>query len=633
MKNYLLILFIFSINLSYSQININVDFSKSMDFPLSKNKVGGLYQTPWISAAWIERDVPKISELESRSMRYEIAWGQRSYGNEMVTKNADGSLNFDFSAIDLFANLVNNQNSNLFMCHSYTPTVAGDRATNPPSDYQVYKEINKKFAQHWKDLKLQNHYIEIWNEPDNPPNFFSNSSTIEDYFQIYKYETEGVLEANPDAKVGGPAAAWLKWHDPLIQKCNEDGLPLHYLSGHNYGNPVPQLESMRNALIKAKRPDVEIIMTEYSPYIPWIGESWGGGLVERFEAAMTFFNAAEKFLTYPDLTYVHWAQYVDGSRNGNPIPVDRKGDKMGLVDGNGGKRKALFNAFKIYGMMPVDRFELISSSTEVKGFASADPDNAGIVLWNTSRLNQKVKIDVNNLPFSAGEAKLFRIDRWNSWYETGNDSLKIIQTHSINSSEFTWTGSIPELSVIFLKFDDLTGSCELTANPFAYVIRTHHWFENRNEPAYVDFDPKTWITRLGMGNAQSGNAVIGVYTEKFPSEFSVYYQFTGNFPQKTDVNSTVNFRIDFQNKAGKFVKSVLFHGGLYDSNRDSKINWGTQNHADKIVKVDLSGFKVKISDYAPSGWNGRAIITYQMQNTGEFSRAKVFIKPVISAKK
>ena len=595
MKKYIFSFFVFTFSLSYSQIKVNVDFDKSMDFPLSKTKVGGLYQTPWTTAEWLERDIPKICELESRSMRYEIAWGQRGYGNEMITKN-DDSLNFDFSAIDLFTGLVSNCNSNLVMCHSYTPKVAGDTAVSPPTDYLAYKEVNKRFAQHWKNMKLQNHFIEIWNEPDNSPNFFSRSASIEDYFKIYKYATEGILEANPDAKVGGTASAWREWHIPFMQKCNETGMPVHYLSGHNYGDPTPQLMSMRNALIQANRPDVEMLMTEYSPYIPWIGETWGAGLVERFEAAMTFFNAVEKFLTYPDLTYVHWAQYID-TGNGTPIPADRKGDKMGLIDANSGKRKALFNAFRIYGMMPVDRFELTSDYADVKGFASADPYNAGIVLWNTGRLQQEVTISVNNLPFSSGEAKLYRIDRRNSWYETAGrvDTMRVIETFNIDSKEFIWTGSIPELSVIFIKFEDFTEKTELSLNPFAYVIKTHHWFENRNEPTYADFDFKTWITRMGMGDVQSGN-------------------------------STVNFRIDFQNKAGEYVKSVLFHGGLYDTKRDNIINWGTKKHADKIVKVDLTGFDVRLSGHAPSDWNGKAVITYQMQNTGANSRVKVFIK-------
>lgn len=96
MKIKVLILLLFSFTLAPAQITIHVDFNKSMDYPLSKNKIGGLYQTPWLSAERIERDIPKIAELESRSMRYEIAWGQRSFGNEMVTRDGDGSLHFDF---------------------------------------------------------------------------------------------------------------------------------------------------------------------------------------------------------------------------------------------------------------------------------------------------------------------------------------------------------------------------------------------------------------------------------------------------------------------------------------------------------------------------------------------------------
>jgi hypothetical protein len=191
-KKRLLAVVAFAFTAAHAQVNVNpvrmdirVDFSKPTDNPLSRNKVGEIYQTPWISAEWLERDIPKIGELESRSMRYEIAWGQRGFGSEMITKNADGTLTFDFAPLDLFAGLVSRQGVNLVMSHSYNPTVAGGKAVDPPADYAIYKEVNRTFARHWSDLRLQNHYIEIWNEPDNAPAFLSPNATIEDYFDIY----------------------------------------------------------------------------------------------------------------------------------------------------------------------------------------------------------------------------------------------------------------------------------------------------------------------------------------------------------------------------------------------------------------------------------------------------------------
>ncbi len=606
----------------FAQTNVRVDYNKPRDQHLSKMKIG-LYQTPLTNAEWLSRDMPKLSELEARNMRYEIAWGKGGcFGYEMISKS-ENDLQYDFSAVDLFTGLVEKEHTNLLMCHSYCPRVAGMNWMSMPTDFQTYRKVNETFAKHWADLRLENHYIEVWNEPDLTGVFFDG--TQEDYLQIYKYATEGIMAGNPDAKVGGPAGAFSGWFTPLLQKCKENGWPIHFLSGHNYGDPTDQLSAMRNALIQANRPDVELLMTEYAPYNTTNGETHEGGLVERYAAAMNFFNAVEKFLNYPDLTFVNWAQYIDAGVNGHTLPAGH-GDKMGLIDGESGYRKALFNAFKIYGMMPVDRFNFASSSDAVKGFATADSNNAGVVIWNTGEAKEDLKLKLVNLPFSNGVAELYRIDAEHSWFETGNDELEKLEEFVVSENSFNWDGELPEKAVVFLKISDGSNLSELQPNEFAHVIRTHHWFFDRTYPVYADFDSKTWITRLGMGTAQFGDAVVGVYADQLPKSFRVKYLFNGRTPEKKDVNSTVNFRIDYQNSNGQFTKSVLFHGGLYDENRGSKITWGTKEHADEVILVDLSDFEVETAHYAPEDWNGRAIITYQMQNTGYRTRAKVFME-------
>ena len=143
-----------------AQTTVEVDFAQPRDQHLSKTKIG-LYQTPLTSADWLERDIPKLSELEARNMRYEIAWGKGGcFGYEMVSRS-DGNLKYDFSAVDLFTGLVSKEHTNLLMCHSYTPRVAGMKWMGAPTDFAVYKEVNKEFAKHWVDLGLQNHYVEV----------------------------------------------------------------------------------------------------------------------------------------------------------------------------------------------------------------------------------------------------------------------------------------------------------------------------------------------------------------------------------------------------------------------------------------------------------------------------------------
>ena len=111
---------------------------------------------------------------------------------------------------------------------------------------------------------------------------------------------------------------------------------------------------------------------------------------------MTFFNALPGFLDCSDLTYVNWAQYID--------PGFFVGDKLGLIDRDSGSRKSLFNAFKLYGMMPADRRSLTINSGTIKGMASASDDCVTAVVWNTASSERQLAF----LQFSRGRQLLLQ---------------------------------------------------------------------------------------------------------------------------------------------------------------------------------------------------------------------------------
>jgi hypothetical protein len=78
---------------------------------------------------------------------------------------------------------------------------------------------------------------------------------------------------------------------------------------------------------------------------------------------------------------------------------------------------------------------------------------------------------------------------------------------------------------------------------------------------------------------------------------------------------------------GAYTKGVLFHGpynggtDLYGSTRNSPMQFGTKRQADQVVAVaNLSNFQVNLAQYAPTGWSGRAQITYLFQNAGNNAR-------------
>ena len=173
--------------------------------------------------------------------------------------------------------------------------------------------------------------------------------------------------------------------------------------------------------------------------------------------------------------------------------------------------------------------------------------------------------------------------------------------------------------------EDGTGISELSPVSVAKVIRKHHYYPERGKSSYAEFDENTWIARLGMGDETSAHALVGVTAEELPDSLTVSFVVDGTL-QHLDENSLMGMRIDYEVN-GEYIEGVLFHGGLYDSQRDAPMPWGTKRLPEQVVQVqDLSNFRIDPGMYAPANWSGRALISFEMQNTGANTRAKVIVR-------
>ena len=111
---------------------------------------------------------------------------------------------------------------------------------------------------------------------------------------------------------------------------------------------------------------------------------------------------------------------------------------------------------------------------------------------------------------------------------------------------------------MYLEADDDTGNSDLTPSPVAKVIRTLHFYPDRAQAAYADFDRNTWTARLGTGSEASANSTVGVTAEDLPPALTVSAQTDGPLARH-DENSLLGVRIDYQ-VGDVYTKSVLFHG-------------------------------------------------------------------------
>ena len=610
---------------------VTADFSTWEEFPLVK-KIG-LYQTPLTFRSWLERDLPKLGELEARSMRYEMAWGKDDVYGQPAVGGTPQAPTANYSDIDWLFDNVTPHCPQLIISQGYSPTIInGGNFMNPPTDYDAWATINAQAAQHWAEKGYKNHYIEVWNEPDLTNVFFTGD--MNDYLKMYETAAPAIRNADPNVKVGGPAGASSNWHQTLVQKARSEGWPLDFLSGHAYGDPTTQLSTMRTMLNALRNYEGEMLMTEYAPYTTGEATSLNGP-VEKAEAAMTFFNAIPTFLEYGDLTHVNWAQYIDPANmsTGRTFRAG-EGDKMGLINGNSGDRKALFNAFKLYGMMPVDRCAATTTGEPIHVLASKGDDGVALVVWNTSTLDRTLQLDLTGLPFDNAHMESYRIDAThNSYYETRNDALtpELAQDVTIADGAFSLEAPIASQGVYFIRLSHPSPSSNswypLTSHlsPLtSTIVRTRQWYESRTARSpYAYFDPKTWTARLSLNQQSTGRAMVGVEAENLPRYVQAVSIFTDNL-MATRANSTLNIRIDYQSANGEYTKAVLYHSGFHKEENTFAPKWGTRRLPDSVVAVDdFHNFTFDLQKYAPADFTGRALITFELAQTGNNSKANI----------
>lgn len=597
---------------------VTADFGKGAGYPLNKSKIN-LYTTAIPSTKNFERDIPWLGKLRPEVLRLEFFWGT----NQTLGRTVGGTAanpTYDWALIDHWQKLVTDQGSLVQWGYGYTPFPLGDGSPsafkNPPPE-GPWRKIVTDVATHLKGAPVS--YHEIWNEP-NFDWFFTGGP--QDYFKIYENTALAIKAANPDAKVGGPTVSLPDWYGSFVQFIKTRNLPLDFFSYHNYGEEAHNWTTLVNNLLLGdpRFLKTETALDEYNVYHSWRA----GDRQDRFEGANDMLHSFLGFLDRPELTSMFWAQFMD--------PCDCGGiERLGLLDLNG-RRKATYNAFLIWAMMPVDRNAVQTDVANLHAVASSDPHHAGLLLLNRTGSPQNVTVKFGNPPFKTGRIRVFPIDKThNSFGDGANEDLTPSQTiPSADLSAWTWTGSIPQMGTLYFDADDGTAESWLNGNAVAKAIHVNHYYPERGKTkSYSEFDRRTWIARLGMAGSQHANQQIGVTAESLPPALEFQFKVEGTLA-KVDANSLLGLRIDFQHAGaaqGTYGSSVLFHGPykgsavLYNPGRNSPVPYGTLKAPDQVVAVpDLSSFRVEPARYAPQGWNGRAQILFIMQNTGPDTR-------------
>ena len=603
---------------SASQI-FTIDCSQWSGPPLIKTKFG-VYQTPLIRLADLLKTASMLQEVNVQDLRYEIGWGKSDVLAWNQISGAAAKPTIDFSTLDAFTHVLASQKVKPLFALTYCPKPLQSRHEwaawkDMPNDLVSWQKIVRAYSAHLRSTPgMAGSLYEVWNEPDMPdPDgkmFFTG--TPKDYEKLYAATVPGVRQGDIDAPVGGAATAYdLRYLTAILAQ------PLDFASIHAYDNYAAQLGRLRDSL--GQRPDLPLLLTEYASFTEFPSD----GPQSRHIAAAHFFRDVKGMLTFTDLAKVYWAQWADAGQ----VPG------MGLITWDG-HRKAIFNAFKIYGMMPVDRNLVTPDGGEgVDILASSDDNNVGVACWNSNSSAHTVTLRLKNLAFHGGIVELYRIDNDHGSYvdNPAEEALRVCETRQFDrSSDVVWTGSIPAQGVVYLKVFDATHQSLLRHTSIGTNIRTHYWFNDRKSSTYSDFDPRTCIVRLGMGQEDLGLAQVGVVIDGPTHRFLVRVKKEGPFLSE-DNNALCGIRIDFASQHGGYGKSILFHGDVFNARRTTALPWGKGAAlADLCLlksEVDTGkAFSIELAQLAPPDWDHKRILmSFILQNAGRGSKARIIM--------
>lgn len=104
-----------------------------------------------------------------------------------------------------------------------------------PKSYELWDDLIRRLVTHLQNrygkAEIEHWYFEVWNEPDLH-GFFDGTQA--DYFELYSHTARAVKSVSPTYRVGGPATSAIKWIEDFLKYCDQNKVPVDFVSTHDY---------------------------------------------------------------------------------------------------------------------------------------------------------------------------------------------------------------------------------------------------------------------------------------------------------------------------------------------------------------------------------------------------------------
>jgi hypothetical protein len=324
---------------------------------------------------------------------------------------------YHFTTLDRSIETIRKTGAEPLMCICFKPRVFFPQVNQDvvePNDYEEWECLIYATVKHYRDAGAGIRYWEVANEPDigesgGCPYRFQPAS----YVRYYQRTVAAIRRADPEARVGGPALAYVRSPilPALLDYCEKEKVPLDFVSWHIYSSDPAQvrgtIDYAKDLLKKHPGLKPETILDE------WNMDLMNPPLDRRFQPCYVLETIWQmKDAGLDGACYYHirdwhvrperFAPFM--SSQGTAFMTkwwNRMPQFDGLFDFQDNVRPAYF-AFKLLARLTGDRLRLASNDAKVRGFATHDEafQVSSLLVWNFSEAPVEVELTVDGLPKS-----------------------------------------------------------------------------------------------------------------------------------------------------------------------------------------------------------------------------------------
>ncbi len=281
----------------------------------------------------------------------------------------------------------------------------------PPGDYSEWNRLIEAFTEHLVERygidEVRSWYFEVWNEPNL---FFFFDGTQEDYFKLYEHTAQTIKSVDEKLRVGGPATSINAWIPDMIDYCEQNKLPLDFISTHQYPSDDPlwknsdlELEVIFKKMGNMKRKYDRGILKRMTKKArqeaggyPLIYTEWNTSATLEEDQHDESYAAALVAKTLADNDglvegYAFWT-FSDIFEEKSQIPGVFHGG-FGLLSYNG-IAKPTYRLFELYHELGYERLSVDNNASKkdtVEILATRVNDGLKIIVYNHNVFDEKIK--------------------------------------------------------------------------------------------------------------------------------------------------------------------------------------------------------------------------------------------------